>query len=217
MIRNEELNNQFFECLLYGRKDECFRISEELLAEGMSIKELYESIFKPALYKIGIMWEYNQIGVATEHLATAITENILSSLYTSIRSTSKIGNTAILTCLENEFHQVGIKMVRDILEKNGWDTYFLGANTPASNVVSLAKSIQPGLLAVSFSIFFNLTVLEKMLVTFEQELQGLPILVGGQGFLHGGAEALTKFTNVVYLPDLNALEEFIRTFNKMTV
>ncbi|MCC6550679.1 MAG: cobalamin-dependent protein [Ignavibacteriaceae bacterium] len=217
MIHNEELNNQFFENLLSGRKDVCFRISEELLAEDMSIKELYETIIKPALYKIGRMWEYNQIGVATEHLATAITENILSSLYTSIRSTSKIGNSVILTCLENEFHQVGIKMVRDIFEKNGWDTFFLGANTPASNVVSLAKNIQPDVLAVSFSIFSNLAVLENMLVTFEKELEGLPILVGGQGFLHGGQEVLTKYTNVVYLPDLNTLEEFIITFKKMTV
>lgn len=214
---NKDLFNEFFDALLKGKKDECFRISELLLTEGLSIKELYESVFKPALYKIGRMWEKNQISVATEHLATAITETILNSLYNEIKSTKKTGRTAVLACLENEFHQVGIKMVRDIFEKNGWETYFLGANTPAASVVSLAKSIKPDIIAVSFSIYSHLNILENMLTAFRQELDDIPILAGGQGFLHGGEEMLKQFSNVTYLPDLNTLEEFIQSYELETV
>ena len=52
----------------------------------VSIKIIYEKLFKISLYKIGELWEYNKISVATEHLASAIVESILNENYLQIIS-----------------------------------------------------------------------------------------------------------------------------------
>lgn len=70
--------------LLEGKRHECSSIVKDYLAENHSFKELYEKVLTVALYEVGRLWEQNQITVAAEHLATAITEGILNELYPKI-------------------------------------------------------------------------------------------------------------------------------------
>ena len=42
----------------------------------------------------------------------------------------------VATCIGGELHEIGIRMVADFFEMEGWDTYYLGANTPADAVVA---------------------------------------------------------------------------------
>lgn len=158
------------------------------------------------------MWEYNKISVATEHLASAIVEAILNQLYFDIISNKKNGKTVIAACVENEFHQIGIKMISDIFEMNGWNALFLGSNTPVFELISFIKLKNPNLLAISLSLYFNIPSLEKMIQKVQIEFPNLPILVGGQAFHHGGNEIILKYNNVVFQPDLNSTEIYINNF-----
>ena len=207
-------HKKFLNLLIPGNRLKCSELINNYLKNDVSIKVLYENIIKNALYEVGELWEYNKISVATEHLASAIVEGILNELYFKIISSDKINKTVIVSCVENEFHQIGIKMISDVFEMNGWNAYFLGANTPINELISFAKTIKPDIFAISLSIYFHLPILEKMRPMIRNEFPKLPILVGGQAFRHGGQDILLKYDNVIYKPDLNTTELFIKNFNQ---
>jgi methanogenic corrinoid protein MtbC1 len=202
---------EFQNYLIAGNYEKCSGFVKSILDEDVDIKQLYDEVLKKSLYNIGEMWETGKITVSTEHLASAIVETILSEVYFKIITQNKINKTVVLACTENEFHQIGIKMVNDIFEKNGWHTHFSGANTTTDELISSIESVHPDILAISLSIPFNLPTLEKMLIKIRERFPELYILIGGQAFLHGGFEVLKKFNNIIYKADLNDLDEYLKT------
>lgn len=206
------IHKSFLEALLAGnRKEASCIVHDEVHQKGMGVQELYETIIRKALYDIGEMWERGEISVATEHLASAIVEAILNELYSKVISSDASNDcTVVVSCVENEHHQVGSKMVADVFEMNGWNAHFLGANTPTLELRRFIDSMKPQWLALSVSIYFHIPDLEKMLQEIRQSFPGLRILVGGQAFRHGGVEVLEKYRNVNYLPDLVALDAYLK-------
>jgi methanogenic corrinoid protein MtbC1 len=207
-------SNEFLSLLLSGNRLKCSEFVRNFIYNGNSINELYENILKKSLYDLGELWEFNKISVASEHLASAIVETILNEAYSNIIPKEVYNKTVIVSCVENEFHQIGIKMISDVFEMNGWNSHFLGANTPNSELISFAKIIKPDMLAISTSIYFHLPVLEEMIKLIRKEFPELPILVGGQAFRHGGQNMLLKYDNVIFKQDLNSTELFIKSLNK---
>jgi methanogenic corrinoid protein MtbC1 len=199
------------EALLAGdRKQSSKIVHEHINQNDMSVRELYETMIKPALYEVGDMWQEGKISVATEHLASAIVEAILNELYYRVVSAEGTDeHSVVVSCVENEYHQIGIKMVADVFEMNGWNAHFLGANTPTRELIRFIDGMKPDLLALSVSIYFHIPDLEKMIQNIRYSFADIQILVGGQAFRHGGREVLKKYPNVYFIPDLPALEYFI--------
>lgn len=196
--------------LINGNRKNSSQIISNHLDQNIPIKKLYEENIKESLYKIGELWEHNQISVATEHLATAITESILNSLFEKVVSDKRVGKTAIVACVENEYHQVGIKMIADIFEMNGWDTHFLGANVPVKELIKFARLQTPNIFALSLSIYFHLPVLEIMIKELTEAFPKTPIVVGGQAFRHGGLDVIQKYPEVEYFSNFDEVESYIK-------
>lgn len=195
--------------LIAGEKGACQRIVLELLEEGMGVRDLYTHLFQRSMYEVGDLWERHVISVAVEHLTTAITESLMSLLYPRLFSRASIGKTAIVACCANEYHQIGGKMVADMLEYNGWDSYFLGANTPLSDLTALIGEKRPDMVGLSLTIAQNRPVLEKILEALTTLYPDLKILVGGQALRRELDSLLERFPTVGHLANLERLEEWI--------
>ena len=205
-------HKEFVKLLISGERSQCSEYAHNYFKQTNSVKALYENVLKKSLYEVGKLWEYNKISVATEHLASAIVEAILNEFYYSIITKEKAEKTVILSCIEEEMHQIGVKMISDVFEMNGWDSHFLGSNTPTKEIIDYTKLIKPDLLAISLSIYFHLPILEDMLHRFRKEFPDLSVIVGGQAFSNGGEEVLEKYNNVFYKPDLLSTDSFIKKF-----
>ncbi len=205
------LTEKLLQQLLKGNRKKCVDLSREYLATNPSIKDLYEQVFKIALYKVGKLWENNKITVASEHLATAITEGILNELYEELEVTENNNNKVVLTCVESELHQVGIKMVADVFEMHGWDTYFLGTGIPISELVQYVKKEKPNAVAISLSIFFNYKKLIQTINVLKAEFSDLKIIAGGQAFTNIKQSNFSKIEGVKYISDLYDLEDYLKT------
>jgi len=208
MIENETFNN-YFNSLIKGDKQECAAIFDELLHNNVPVETIYTQLFQRSLYQVGEYWEMNKISVATEHMATAITENLMIRLQPQLFATERTGKKAVIACVANEYHQVGAKMVADIFEMNGWDGYFIGANTPVSELIRFMESKKPDLIGLSLSIYYNLPELKKTVANIREHFPDLPIMVGGQAFRWGGIEITEQFDNVAYLSGIETLRKFI--------
>jgi MerR family transcriptional regulator, light-induced transcriptional regulator len=198
---------EYLDHLVTGDRLGCKTIVSRLLAQETPLMDLYEGLFQRSLYEVGSRWERNLVSVATEHLATAITEWLMTLAYPALFRGEHTGRRVVVTCGENEFHQVGAKMVADIFEMRGWDSYFLGANTPVESLVSLLDEKAPDLLCVSLSLYFGMPGLLRLLERVRSHDDGLEIFVGGQAFNWGGTDSLARFRGVTYVPSLKDLDQ----------
>lgn len=205
------LKEKFLMDLLAGKHKHCTAAIQSLLQQKIPFITIYENLLKYSLYQIGDLWEANKIGVAEEHLASTIVEKLLNDIYPSIQASASVNKKAIITCIENEYHQIGSKMVADTFEKNGWEVLYLGANTPESSLISYVELISPGYVAISVSIYFHFHTLDKLLKKLQNLFPNVNILIGGQAFNHIPQNQLPTSKNIEYLKDLHQIDSYLKT------
>ena len=203
----------FIEFLLAGDRQKSFDYIEEYLKDMPDFVRVYEEIIKKALYKIGDLWEHNKISVSSEHLATSIANSLLNHIYQTVPTPNTIGKKIVIGNTENEIHHVGIKMVADVFESYGWETFFYTGDISVNDLIEFIKTKEPNILALSLSLRMNLPTFKKSLAFITAAYPDLPIILGGQAFSKRNNDFLDAFKNVTYIPDLYTLQSFIQ--NKM--
>ena len=211
-----ELYERYLKSLLSGERQVCLGIVRDLLDHEVPLKEIYQGLFERAMYQVGELWETNVISVSTEHIATAITESAMNLLHPLIFATEHCGRKAIVSCVANEYHQIGGKMVADIFEFHGWDGYFLGANTPVNALVEMVAAKRPDVVCLSLTLYSNLPDLFRHVRTLHERFPHTKVIVGGQALRWGGHDVLTSLPNVRLVYSLDELEEFIRSYGEGT-
>lgn len=180
-----DLANSYLEALLRGRRDIASRlILDQIQWKGAKVKDLYLHVFQKAQHEIGRLWQINQLSVAQEHYCTAATQMIMSQLYPYIFSTEKNGKTLVATCVSGDLHEIGVRMVSDFFEMEGWDTFYLGANIPASDFLETLKERNADLALISATMTFHLRYVRELIekIRADKEIQHIRIMVGGYPF-----------------------------------
>jgi len=172
----------YLDALRAGNRQSAQAVVKTALARGFDVRDIYLHVFQPAMYEIGRLWEQNQFTVAQEHLATAITQSVMAQVYGSVVLRPRLGRTVVATCLGGELHELGIRMVSDFFEMDGWDVYYLGANVPTESVVSMVRERRADLLAISLTLLIQLPHLRELIAAVRRSPVGarVKIMVGGQ-------------------------------------
>jgi MerR family transcriptional regulator, light-induced transcriptional regulator len=208
---SEALYSDYLQALLAGRSSACGDVVLRLLKDAIDVRDLYTGLFQPSLYRVGELWESGQISVATEHLATSITERLMSLDYPAIFSREHSDHKAVVSCAANEYHQIGGRMVADVFELNRWHGYFLGANTPVQDLVRIIEEREPEVVALSVSVYFNMPSVARAIDAVRSVHPTIPILVGGQAFRWGDGGLSSTYPDVQPMTSLADLERFIGT------
>lgn len=207
---SDDTYRPYLDSLLKGDRGACLDVVQEMLKRDLAPEVIYRDLFQRSLYEVGELWESNRISVAVEHMATAITELLIATVYpAALAGRRPKGKRAVISCSANEYHQVGARIVADTMDIHGWDVTFLGANTPARDLLSMIDGRKPDILGLSLSIYFNFSGLTRIIEEVRQSFPRLDIIVGGQAFRWGGREAVAGYGNVEYLPSLEELVERI--------
>ncbi len=174
----------YLEALLVGDRRLATRLIMEAVDGGTSIREIYLDVFQKTQREIGRLWQLNRVSVAQEHFSTAATQMIMSQLYPRIFSSDRIGRRFVGTCVGGELHEIGIRMVADFFEMEGWDTYYLGANAPLEAVVETVERQRPDILGISATMTFHVSEVSDMIEQVRAAPAGVDtrILVGGYPF-----------------------------------
>lgn len=207
---SERLYRRFLDGLLAGDRRQCRDSFIEWMESRNDLRSLYEDLVTRALYEVGELWEQGRISVATEHMATAISEGLLNLTYPRLFAGPRRKKSVLVSCVANEYHQIGGKMVSDLFELHGWRGYFLGANTPLADVKSLIAERQPDVVALSACTTFRLDTLFDAASDIRSAFPKTPILVGGQAFRSGGRERVEHLPEVRCLRSLHELEAWMQ-------
>ena len=198
----------FFNALVEGDREKCTHLVQSLLDEGADLKDIYIELFQKSLYRIGKLWDHNKMSIPEEHMATQIVESLISRFAPMGKSEPK--KKAVVTCIDKEFHEIGAKMVSNVFEMQGWKTYYLGASVPDKEIVKFVKTIDPEIIALSWSLYLNLGRFLEVVDHLTKFFPTKKIVVGGQALAENSDKVLKKYKNVKYLDSLDALESYIK-------
>jgi len=182
---SSELAKKYLDAVLTGDRREALRlIVEDGLQQGIAVPDLHLNVIQAAQYEIGRLWQENRLSVAQEHLATAVSQLVLSHLYHHLPKAPSNGKRVLVSCVQGEQHEVGVRIIADFLEMAGFQVQLLGANVPTDSLVAMVKQARPDLVALSASLSFHLPALRQA-VARVREVTGpsFPILVGGRAVL----------------------------------
>lgn len=181
----EPLAQQYLGLVLSGKRQLASALILKSVEEGAPVKRVYLEVFQPVLREVGRLWEENVISIAQEHLATAVTQLVMSQLYPRVFGGERRNLALVATCLGGELHEVGVRMVADFFEMEGWDTYYLGANTPEEAVLAELARVKAALLAISVTLSAHLRRAAALTERVRREpgLEHVKVLVGGLPFL----------------------------------
>ncbi|TXT57756.1 MAG: Cobalamin-binding protein [Candidatus Thorarchaeota archaeon] len=175
---------QYLNSLLKGDRRAASAMIMDAVKEGTAIKDIYLNIFERTQQEIGRLWQINQINVAQEHYCTAATQLIMAQLYPFLFNSEKKGHTMVATCISGELHEIGVRMVADIFEIDGWNTFYLGASTPMQDIIQTIIDRDASLLAISATLPTNIPKVQNLIdaVRAREDLGHVKILVGGRPF-----------------------------------
>lgn len=178
------LAHQYEQALLRGERQVASRLVLDAVDHGTPVSDIYLQIFQPTQYEIGRLWQVNEIGVAKEHYCTAATQLVMSQLYPRLFTGDKNGRAMVATCVAGDLHELGARMVADLFEMAGWDTFFVGANTPHSAVIEALIEHNADMLAVSATIAYHVSEVQALIagVRKHPKCAGVKILAGGYPF-----------------------------------
>lgn len=175
---------KFANYLLEANYHKCMEMAEMLLVSENGLEALYMGLIQPVMYEIGNLWEQDEINTAEEHLATSIVGRVIAGLYSKLPVVTSYKGKVIVTAAPNEFHELGGRMLADMLDASGWDVIFLGANTPIDELVELIRKTNPHFLAISLTMQFSISKVAKIISILKNspDLSDIKILVGGSAF-----------------------------------
>ncbi len=174
----------YLAALRQGDRRRALHITRSALNEEVDIRDIYLEVFQPAMHEIGRLWETNEVTVAQEHLATAITQSVMAHIYPHIAVRPPIGRRVVATCIGGELHEIGIRMISDFFDMEGWDVFYLGANMPTDDVVQMVNAQQADLLAISATLNNHVIKARDMIKAVRASPRGakVKIIVGGHPF-----------------------------------
>lgn len=172
----------YLTAILEGHRKAAITTALELLREGHTLTDIYVAVLQESLYEVGRLWETAAISVAIEHMATAITQHVMTQLYVEQPAAEVSRGRAIVTGIEGEYHQIGAQMVADVLESDGWNVQFLGSNVPHSAILDAVRGHRPDLICISTTMLFSVAKAIQVLTDLRPLVPHCKVLVGGAAF-----------------------------------
>lgn len=181
---HEALARAYIEALLGGRRREASRVVLEAVGRGVGVRDIYLHVFQRSQREIGRLWQLNLLSVAQEHYCTAATQLVMSQLYPLVFSPERSGHALVAACVAGDLHEIGLRMVADFFEMEGWDTFYVGANAPAGSVLQTVAERGADMLAVSATMTPHVREVRELVsaVRASGECRGVKIIAGGYPF-----------------------------------
>ncbi|MFJ9130142.1 B12-binding domain-containing protein [Streptomyces sp. NPDC102340] len=139
-------------------------------------------LIAPTQKRIGLAWAANDITVAQEHAATAISERcaaaVADATVPALRDAPK--GRVLVACVDGEWHSLPARLVGEVLRLRGWRVDYLGAQVPTEHLVAHMHHTRTQAVLLSSSIPTLLPGAHNAINSCQAA--GVPVLAGGRAF-----------------------------------
>jgi methanogenic corrinoid protein MtbC1 len=202
---------EYTEHLIAGDDEACLAVGREEAGDLDGLHRLYVEVIAPSQYRVGELWESGRISVATEHLATATNSYVAGACYAPLARTTSGGPRALIACTPEEMHELGPRLLADLLECDGWDVDFYGTSMPVRDLIGAIHERKPRFVGLSAALVMHLGSVKRTITSIREAL-GLetpPIVVGGNAF-RGDGDLWRQVGADMYAADASAAVAMLR-------
>ncbi len=127
---------------------------------GVSFERFVDEGIRGFLVMVGQAWRDGQLRIGEEHMMTEVLIEVLIRFRElggpdgDSTGLSAEGDrpVAVIGSMEGLRHSIGALAVRVLLERRGWDVFFLGSDVPVEDFAAMQRSRGADLVCVSFSL-----------------------------------------------------------------
>ncbi|QEN03877.1 helix-turn-helix domain-containing protein [Thiospirochaeta perfilievii] len=212
-VEISSLFTKYKKLILSNKFPEALKLILNAQDSGIDIIEIFNSIFLPLLKHTGELWECSIIDVAKEHLISEELERTIVIL--TYRSKTKELKNIRCVCATpgGELHRISIRIVSEILKREGYPTWFLGVNTPTKDIIELCKKNSIDFLILSSTMPSSIDSANNIIygIRLDKSLDNCKIIVGGPAYEKDRrAEKVTRADFVI-----NNLQGIVDTVNNL--
>jgi len=218
-----ELAEKYRYALIQIDKPACVRIVIDALESGLiKVVSLYEDILAPVLNQVCDS-EFGQPGaIWREHARSEITRTVIECCYPyvlkladsrrtsqSIQVNKTNSNHRVIIVLPHlELHELGARMGADFFQIIGFETLFIGSNTPQESILNSIAEFSPDYIVIHVVNYYNLFQAKQLLIRIRQNYPDVKILVSGSAF-YERIENLEPFGPVCLVRSFKDIESLL--------
>ncbi len=192
----------YLEALAAADVTRALRVLEDELDRGIPFAQLVADVISPAQRRLGELWYVGSYGVADEHAATTVAEQVLAILSPHPRAAGT-AKTVLLACADGEWHTFPARLATAL---NGDSASVrvlqLGGSISADHLRRYLRNAAPDALAVSTTLTTHLIGAARSIRAGCEE--GVPVIVGGRAW-GGSQERARRLGANLYLRDASEL------------
>ena len=171
-------------------KPSAVHVAIDAVANGqVTIPVLYRDVLTAILAATGTAWQRGTVAIWEEHLASATVRTIVEMLYPAVQKArvgaAESGQSVLLACPPEESHDLGLRMVSDRFDMAGWQTYFLGPDTPVEEIADAAARLGVHAVVMTSSTHFHRLAVRHAVDELKRALPHVDVWVGGPAFALG--------------------------------
>jgi methanogenic corrinoid protein MtbC1 len=168
---------------------------------------LIEAVLVPVMRAVGDRWVDGMLGIAHEHMASAIVRNFLSGVVLS-RAVSGTGPHIVVGTPAKQLHELGSLVVAATAASTGWDVTYLGVDLPHTSVAAAARETDARAVALSITYPDDDPLLSEELRALRDGLPARTVLVVGGRAAAAYAEPLAD-SGALLLQDTASLRAIL--------
>jgi methanogenic corrinoid protein MtbC1 len=186
-----EIASAYLDCIKQGDAASAIDLVLRAIQEKqLSVGDALEAVLTQILREVGQQWHEGVMNVAEEHFATQTAGRLLELIVQQAPKAAPLGRTVVLTMVEGDSHDLGLRIVSAFFELDGWRTICLGANTPANDLALFAESSDADLVLIGATLNTQRATVTHALEVLRELRPDQKILIGGQAF--SGLEGYAK-------------------------
>ncbi len=184
--------DQFISLLDAENKDASIEFALSLLEkQEITLEELYLELLAPSLQLFSCQIADKDLCIWKEHTRTSIVRTILECSYPYVIEKRKQVNLnhkkVVVLCPSEEYHEIGAIIVNHYFLLAGYDSQYIGANTPKQDIILAVRAFKPDYVALSVTNYYNIVITKQITDAIKEAYPSVKVIVGGQAFLQQGA------------------------------
>lgn len=206
-----QLVEETFDALMDGHDEELSALLVNLHLHGRTVGSIADSFLCPAMRRVGDLWHAGELSVGQEHVATRTATSALRQLQ-SVLDLHEGERTRALCCgVEDDFHELPLRIAALTLEAGGLEVFNLGMSTPFSALAEVVQRFRPDLVCVSSTLLVSLDRAAREYAEFHKTARRIRarVVLGGAGF--ADASVRSRLPADLHAESFRQLEEFIGT------
>lgn len=191
-------------------QERCIQLTYDALSnESIRVEDLYENVLRKSLSVLTDKETDPTHKIWKEHIQSSIVRTIIEMAYPFVLKQRKVNlnKKAAIVCPDGEQHELGARMVSDYLRIMGYETYFVGRDTPRLEFLDMIKVLDLDVVAISVTNYYNLSKALQTVVDVKEHFPEVTLVAGGRG-LDVNSEVLLKH-DVLITHDLNDLKRYL--------